>query len=121
MHLAGKAYASDVSGLCGRLLQGFPYSDAASAPPVERVLFGPAVLRRSESFVLVRGARCDAAFLVNQQCAGATGSDVNPQEKWNGLPPRNKIRAGTIFGAPALLSSASFLPYVLAQKLLLFI
>jgi len=65
MHLPGETHTGDVFRFCVGLLDGFSYGRTTSTPPIERVLFGPAVLRRGKGCVFVRAARGDPAAFVN--------------------------------------------------------
>jgi len=65
MHLTGKADACDFFWFCICLLQRFLHRRAASAPPIQRILFRPAVLWRGKSCVFLRSAGGDAAAFVN--------------------------------------------------------
>jgi len=76
MHLAGEANARYAIGRCVRLLQRFFYRGPAGEPPIEWVLFCPAVLRRRKWLMLVRAGRDDAAAFVNEKCACTAGSNV---------------------------------------------
>jgi hypothetical protein len=86
MHLAGEADACYFFGANRRFLQSFFYRDAAGAPPIARILFGPATLRRSERLMLFRPRRHDDTRGVHQQRAGAAGANVNAKEADLGSP-----------------------------------
>jgi hypothetical protein len=86
VHLAGEADTGDFLGANRRFLQGFSYGDAAGAPPIARILLGPARVRRSERLMFFT-ARCDdGAGNVGQQRACAAGADVNAEEVDVGSP-----------------------------------
>jgi len=78
VHLTGETDTRYVIGRCARSLQRFLYRCATSAPPIERVLFGPAVLRRRKGLMLVCAGRGNAAASVNEKRARAAGSNVYP-------------------------------------------
>jgi len=75
--LAGKADAGNIVRFCVCLLQRFFYGCTTGAPPIERVLFGPAVFRGRKGLVLVRARRSDFAAFVKEKRACAAGANVN--------------------------------------------
>ncbi len=87
VHLSRKTDARHVLGFCMRRGHRLFYSCAASAPPVHRILLGPAVLWRCECLMLVRSGRHDLARRVDQKRACSAGSNVNSQKELNGGPP----------------------------------
>jgi hypothetical protein len=79
VHLAGEADASDIFAgeICFR--ERLANGEAGGAPPIFRLLLGPAHLRRSERLVIGCRGRDDAAFSINHDGARAAGSDINPK------------------------------------------
>jgi hypothetical protein len=77
VHLTGKTDARHVIARCLRLLQRFFHRRAASTPPIEGVLFGPAILRRREGLMFVRAGCGNAAAPVDEKRACAAGSNIN--------------------------------------------
>jgi hypothetical protein len=81
VHLTGEADTRHVSGRCLCLLHRFFYRCATGAPPIDGVLFGPAILWRCKELMLMR-ARCDdSASFVNEKRARTGGSNVNAQKE----------------------------------------
>jgi hypothetical protein len=77
VHLAGEADAGNVVGAQVRAGESFANRDRAGAPPVFRVLLGPADLGRGEGCVFF-GCGCEqAALFVDDQGARAAGAYVN--------------------------------------------
>jgi hypothetical protein len=81
MHLAGEADAGNVLGSHTGTLQRLRNRDATGAPPIFRMLLGPADLRRSKGSVLFGSRRDDAAPLVEDQRPRSTCADVNAESK----------------------------------------
>ena len=81
VHLTGEADARDVIGRCLCLLHRFFYRCATGAPPIEWVLFGPAILRRCKGLMLMRAGCDDSASFVNEKRACTGGSNVNAQKE----------------------------------------
>jgi hypothetical protein len=81
MHLTGEADTRHVIGTCLCLLHRFFYRCATSAPPIEWVLFGPAILRRCKGLMLMCAGCDNSASFVNKKRARAGGSNVNAQKE----------------------------------------
>jgi len=80
MHLAGKADTGNLAGTQIGDGEDFANSEARSAPPVLRVLFGPTDLWRSEGLVFFCGRGADAAIMVDEQSSCAAGADVDAEK-----------------------------------------
>src|SRR5437588_3022712 len=80
MHLARKADGRDIRRTGSRLGNNLPNSLATSAPPILRLLLGPAGLGRGEVTMFSCGRSKDSPAFVDEQRAGATGADVDPQK-----------------------------------------
>ena len=80
MHLAGEADAGN--GLMGRGsgIDGAANGDQGSAPPVFRILLGPAGMRRAKGCMIFRGGADNASLLVHQHRAGAACAHIHTQE-----------------------------------------
>jgi hypothetical protein len=76
VHLAGEADAGDFFAAKVRCREGLADRDAGGAPPVLRVLLGPADLRRGEGLVIFGGRRDDAAAAIDNDGAGSSGANV---------------------------------------------
>jgi len=63
------------------LLHRFFYRCATGAPPVDGVLFGPAILWRCKGLMLMRAGCDDSASFVNEKSARTGGSNVNAQKE----------------------------------------
>jgi len=82
VHLAGKTDRGDGIGGETRGLQRFANGQRGGAPPVARILFGPAGLGTGEIGVLFRAGSEDCAAFIDDDGARAAGTDVNT-ENWN--------------------------------------
>jgi hypothetical protein len=76
MHLTGEADAGDFFAAKVRCREGLANRDAGGAPPVFRVLFGPADLWRGEGLVVFGGGGDDAAAVIDDDGAGSSGANV---------------------------------------------
>jgi len=79
VHLTGEANTSDFFSVEIGTRYGLANRNARGAPPVLRLLLGPADLRRSEGLMLFRGGRDDAAVAVDDECARSSCTNVNPE------------------------------------------
>ena len=79
MHLSGKSDARDLIRLQAGVGQSLPHGDAAGAPPVFRILFGPSDLRRGEGRVFFGRGRNDASVFTDNQGARTTGAYVDSE------------------------------------------
>jgi hypothetical protein len=77
VHLAGETSAGDILGPQFRLRQRFADGNSAGPPPVFRILFGPADLRRSKRRMLFGRREDDFPVLINDQSPGAARANVN--------------------------------------------
>jgi len=59
----------------------FFYRCATGAPPIDGVLFGPAILWRCKGLMLMRAGCDDLASFVNEKRARTGGSNVNAQKE----------------------------------------
>ena len=82
VHLAGKTDGRDVFGDETRNLQRFANRESRGAPPVARVLLGPAGLRAGEIGVFFRAGGEDCAVFVEDYGASAACAYVDPED-WN--------------------------------------
>jgi hypothetical protein len=82
VHLAGKTDGRDVFGDETRSLQSFVNRESRGAPPVARVLLGPAGLRAGEIGVFLRAGGEDCAVFVEDYGASAACAYVDPED-WN--------------------------------------
>ena len=81
VHLTGEADTRHVLGRCVCLLHRFFNRCATGAPPIEWVLFGPAILRRCKGLMLMRAGCDDSASFVNEKRARTGGSNVDAQKE----------------------------------------
>ena len=79
MHLTGETYAGDVFSAKVGTRDGFANRNTGGAPPVLRLLLGPANLRRSKGLVFFRGRGDDVAVAINDDGARSSGTNVNPE------------------------------------------
>jgi len=80
MHLAREADTGNFFRLPVGVRKSLSDGDARRAPPVFRVLLGPADLWSSKGLVFFRGRRNDAAGIVDNQGAGSPRANVNSQD-----------------------------------------
>jgi len=80
VHLARKSDGGDGFGCETRGRERFANRERGSAPPVARVLLGPAWLRTGEVGVLFCARSEDTAVLVENDGARSTGADVNAED-----------------------------------------
>ena len=81
MHLTGEADTRHVIGSYVCLLHRFFYRCATGAPPIEWVLFGPAILWRCKRLMLMCAGCDDSASFVNEKRTRTGGSNVNAQKE----------------------------------------
>ena len=96
VHLAGKAHRRDGGAVDPGVGQGAADGLARRAPPVRRVLFGPARSRRGEGDVLRRRRPDDAAGGVDHERPGAARPDVDTQK----VHGRDSTVSGTLHPQP---------------------
>jgi hypothetical protein len=75
--LAGKPDAGDGVAVETGGLQGFADGESRGAPPVARVLLGPARLRTGEVGVIFGARSENGAAVVKDNGASSAGSDIN--------------------------------------------
>ena len=85
VHLAGETDSGDGTGIEAGKLQRFANGQSGRAPPVARVLLRPARLRAGKVGVLFRAGGEDRAEIVENDGARAAGSDVDAQDRNDGL------------------------------------
>jgi len=89
VHLAGKTDRFHVLALGAGGLQNALHGLLGGVPPIARVLLGPAGALHSHVVVWGGEAGGDCAFLVDQQRAAATGSDIKAKAStWKMTPLR---------------------------------
>jgi hypothetical protein len=79
MHLAGEANAGNVFAREIRSLECVANRCAGGAPPVFRMLLGPADLRRGEGLMVFRGRRDNGAAAIDYDRARPARANVNPE------------------------------------------
>jgi len=77
VHLPGETDAGDCVAANSRGGERARDGQAAGAPPIARVLLGPAGARRCEGRVFFEAGAGDAAFFVDDQGARAAGAYVD--------------------------------------------
>src|SRR5580658_213079 len=80
VHLSGQANASDLIAAHSGGCQRFRHRHAARAPPVARILLGPANLRRRESSVVFGSGGKQASLAINNQGARTSSADIDSQK-----------------------------------------
>jgi hypothetical protein len=81
VHLTREADTRHVIGRCVCLFHRFFYRRATGAPPIDGVLFCPAILWRCKGLMLMRAGCDDSASFVNEKRARTGGSNVNTQKE----------------------------------------
>jgi len=79
MHLPGKTHARNVRAAQPGFREGRFDGKSAGAPPIFRVLLGPANLRRTEMLMLFRSGRDDFSLCINDQGARSARAYINPK------------------------------------------
>jgi hypothetical protein len=79
VHLARKADAGDVFAAEIRFGERLADGEAGGAPPVFRMLLGPANLRRGEGLMVRSGRRDNAAVAADYNGARAASANVNSE------------------------------------------
>jgi hypothetical protein len=82
VHLARKADGGDGVSCEARSLKRFTNRESGGAPPVTRILLGPAGLGAGEVGVLFRARGKDRAAIVEDDGAGSARSNVDAED-WN--------------------------------------
>jgi hypothetical protein len=80
VHLSGQTNTSDLITAQSGGSQRFRHGHAARAPPVGRILLGPANLRRCESSVVFSGGGKQASLGINNQGARTSSADIDTQK-----------------------------------------
>jgi hypothetical protein len=80
VHLSGEADAGDFVGAVSRGVESAPNRQTAGSPPIARILFCPARLRRGEGRMLFRTRRDHAPLFIDDESAGSARADVNPEK-----------------------------------------
>ncbi len=80
VHLAGKTDGGDGFGGEAGSLERFADGERGCAPPVARILFGPAWLRACKNGVLFRAGGENGAVVVEDDGAGTACSNINAED-----------------------------------------
>ena len=80
VHLSGEPDTANFFSPNRRFQYSPFYRDAAGAPPIARILFRPARMRRRERLMFFSARRDDGAGDVHQQRARAARANVNAEE-----------------------------------------
>jgi hypothetical protein len=80
VHLAGESNAGNFVGSSPAGGEGAPHSQRTGSPPIPRILLCPSQLQASERNVLLGAGRDNAAVFIDDECAGAARTNIDPKK-----------------------------------------
>jgi hypothetical protein len=80
VHLTRESNTGNLVGCSPAAGKGAPHSQHRGSPPIPRILFCPSQLWAGKRNVLLGAGRDNAAVFIDDECAGATRTNIDPKK-----------------------------------------